>query len=799
LKKYFGMILNNKTSSPIKLLISFHKLFEQYELLAQSENVWMAEKAKSILKIAETYPELKNGFSDMSIIKTREAQIAEILQDTFNPLLTKNEIKAATAPFKDAIFNLSERFKSIIADAGEDFKLEIKNMPDDDKYIMVCTIILNAYYGSDFSFRRPFHYEIPDKNGIIRFYKILYNADFTEVIKSSGAPNITQEDIDSLMDNFDDIALWKKLFPENGYTLKGFVISNIFDVTDDFAISEIKSNLIAENKRQDKNFIKDLQSIFQSFLKITDIKVGFSVYNKEEGLFERVYGEGMHSFLLNDNPMGNCADMLCKSSYKKLLEEKKHIAVSNVEKTFHATQGKVPHIKMLHEQGFKSAIFAPIANKDGLMGILELVSNQPKALNSINANKLENVMPYIVATVERSKTDQENLIEAVIQQECTSIHKSVHWRFKQAAQAFIKENILQNKNIPFRKIAFKNVYPLFGQIDVKGSSEARNLATQKDLSDQLELAKSIIDKANTDLNMPVYDQVAFQINTFLTQVEKAFKVDSEHVISLFLKNEVSSLLNLIKKTNTNLVSEIDGYFEQIDKDLKVLYKHRKNYDDTISLINKNMSTIIDDRQVEAQKIYPHFFERYKTDGVEHNMYIGESITREDSFSLIYLYNLRLWQIQVMCDMENAFYSNQDIYPLKLDMASMILVFNQPLSIRFRMDEKQFDVDGTYNARYEVVKKRVDKAFIKGTEQRVTEKGKLSIVYSQQEDEEEYLQYVRFFQSKKMLDTDLEVVELQDLQGVTGLKAIRVSILYRNNKTDSTNYYTYNDLMDVIEN
>ncbi|WP_417237866.1 GAF domain-containing protein [Bizionia sp.] len=793
------MALNNNTSSPIKLLISFHKLFDQYELLAQSENVWMAEKAKSVLKIAEMYPELKAGFSDMSLIKKRETQIAEILQDTFNPLLTKNEIKAATAPFNDAIFNLSERFKSIIAAAGKDFKLEIKNMPDDDKYIMACTIILNTYYGYDFNFRRPFHYEIPDKNGIIRFYKILYNADFTEVIKSSNAPNITQEDIDSLLDNFDDITLWKKLFPENGYTLKGFVISNIFDVTDDFAISEIKSNLIAENKRQDKNFIKDLQSIFQSFLKITDIKVGFSVYNKDEGIFERVYGEGMHSFLLNDNPMGNCADMLCKSSYKKLLEENKHVAVSNVEKTFHLTQGKVPHIKMLYEQGFKSAIFAPIANKDGLMGILELVSNQPKALNSINANKLEDVMPYIVATVERSKTDQENLIEAVIQQECTSIHKSVHWRFKQAAQAFIKENILQNKNIPFREIAFENVYPLFGQIDVKGSSEARNLATQKDLTDQLELAKAIIDKANTDLNMPVYDQVAFQINAFLTQVKKAFKVDSEHVISLFLKNEVSSMLNLIRKTNANLVPEVDNYFEQIDKDLKVLYTHRKNYDETISLINKNMSTIIDDRQVEAQKIYPHFFERYKTDGVEHNMYIGESITREDSFSLIYLYNLRLWQIQVMCDMENAFYSNQDLYPLKLDMASMILVFNQPLSIRFRMDEKQFDVDGTYNARYEVVKKRVDKAFIKGTEQRVTEKGKLSIVYSQQDDEEEYLQYVRFFQSKKMLDTDLEVVELQDLQGVTGLKAIRVSILYRNNKTDSTNYYTYNDLMDVIEN
>ncbi|MFD2551112.1 GAF domain-containing protein [Bizionia sediminis] len=789
----------DKTSSPMKILISFHKLFEAYQNMAANGSGLLAEKAQTILKIAEKYPELREGFSDFNILKTREAEIATILQDTFNPLLSKNEIKAATAPFDNTIFNLSDRFKSILETAGPDFNLEIKNMPSNDKYIMACTVILNFYYGYEFNFRRPFHYEIPDKNGVTRYYKILYNADFTEVIKSSTAPNISQTDIDTLLDNFEDIERWKALFPENAYTLKGFVIANIFDVTDDFAISEIKSNLIAENKHQAPNFIKKLQHIFQSFLKITDLQVGFSIYNKTDGVFERVYGDGMHSFLLNDNPIGTCADLLCQTSYKRLLEEKKHIAISNVDSRFKLTQGQVPHINMLHQQGFKSAIFAPIANAEGLIGILELVSKQPKALNSINANKLQDVMPYIVATVERSRNEHENLIEAVIQQECTAIHTSVHWRFRQAAQQFIKENIIQNKSIPFREIAFQNVYPLFGQVDVKGSSEARNKATQKDLIMQLEAAKAIIDKANINFKMPVYEQVAFQIVAYLEQVSTKFKVDSEHVISLFLKNEVSPLLKIIQQTNPALKTDINAYCKQIDEELQVLYQHRKKYDDTVSLINKHMSAILDAKQIEAQKMYPHFFERFKTDGVEHNMYIGESITRENSFSLIYLYNLRLWQIQVMCDMENAFYNAQDVYPLKLDIASMILVFNQPLSIRFRMDEKQFDVDGTYNARYEVVKKRVDKAYIKGTTQRVTEKGKLSIVYSQQADEHEYLQYVRFFQSKNMLGADLEVVELEDLEGVTGLKAIRVSILYRNEKADSKKYYTYADLMTVIKN
>tara|TARA_B100002051_G_C16515452_1_gene525006 strand:- start:461 stop:811 length:351 start_codon:yes stop_codon:yes gene_type:complete len=115
-----------------------------------------------------------------------------------------------------------------------------------------------------------------------------------------------------------------------------------------------------------------------------------------------------------------------------------------------------------------------------------------------------------------------------------------------------------------------------------------------------------------------------------------------------------------------------------------------------------------------------------------------------------------------------------------------------------MDEKRFDVDGTYNARYEVVKKRVDKANIKGTEDRITEPGKIAIIYSQKEDEEEYLKYLSFLQHQKMIDTEIEILELEDLQGVTGLKALRVKVLYSKNNDKVKEYYTYEDLISQIE-
>ena len=787
--------INDNIESPFTLKVSFNKFLEHYEELAKSEDEFVAAKARRILKTQEPYPVLREGFSDMSLLDKYKDEISFILQDSFSEVLTFNEIKTASVPFHNLIFNSSERFKNIIKNAGDDFELKIKNMPEDDIYIIACTIILHFCYGYNLNFKRPFFYEIPDQSGIMRYYKILYNADFTEIIPTDRAPEITQKDIDELLDNFDNIKIWKEKFPPDSYVYKGFVISNIFDVTDDQSISNIKSNLISNDKRKDQNFVESFHEVFQSLLNIKDLKVGLSIYNKVSDSFERVYGHGMNSFLLNELENKLCEKALCKWSYKQLLEENKYVSVSDVEKMYEISKGKAPHIKTLHDQGIKSAILAPIADDNGLLGVLELVSNKPKVLNSINANKLVDVMPYIVTAVKRSKEEEENLIEAIIQQECTSIHPSVYWRFEEEAKHFIKEQFNGNQ-VAFNKIAFKNIYPLYGQIDIKGSSVARNRATSQDLTLQLLAAKQILNDAMEIESLPFYEQLIFQIDEFLIDIENNFQVDSEQQILSFLNSDIKTIFKHLL-TDKNLMVDIENYFNSLSKKVNSLYHHRKNYDNTISEINKNMAAMLDAKQEEAQKMYPHFFERFKTDGVEHNMYIGESITRDKSFNPIYLYNLRLWQLQVMCEMENAYYQKQPEFPIALDVASMILVFNQPLTISFRMDEKLFDVDGTYNARYEIVKKRVDKAYIKGTKERITQKGKITIVYSHKQDEVEYMRYIKFLQAKHYLHDDAEIVELEDLQAVTGLKAIRVSVLYHK-KEDDKDFYTYEDLMKEIK-
>jgi hypothetical protein len=93
-----------------------------------------------------------------------------------------------------------------------------------------------------------------------------------------------------------------------------------------------------------------------------------------------------------------------------------------------------------------------------------------------------------------------------------------------------------------------------------------------------------------------------------------------------------------------------------------------------------------------------------------------------------------------------------------------------------MDEKQFDVDGAYNVRYEILKKRIDKAYIKGTDERLTQAGKVAIVWLQEKDRQEYQEYLDHLVRNGYIQPEIEDLELERMQGVEGLKAIRVTVI-----------------------
>jgi hypothetical protein len=130
---------------------------------------------------------------------------------------------------------------------------------------------------------------------------------------------------------------------------------------------------------------------------------------------------------------------------------------------------------------------------------------------------------------------------------------------------------------------------------------------------------------------------------------------------------------------------------------------------------------------------------------------------------------------ITCGMAVRAHQLRDRLPIPLETTHLILVQHAPLSIRFRFDEKRFDVDGAYDIRYEIVKKRIDKALIQGTAERVTQPGKVALIYSQPGEAQEYRAYIEYLQSLGYLAGGVEQLDLEELQGVHGLRALRVQV------------------------
>ena len=161
--------------------------------------------------------------------------------------------------------------------------------------------------------------------------------------------------------------------------------------------------------------------------------------------------------------------------------------------------------------------------------------------------------------------------------------------------------------------------------------------------------------------------------------------------------------------------------------------------------------------------------------LEFNIYMGQSITPRKKFDEIYLRNMRMWQLTVLAKAARVSNKLQQELSHPLRTTQLILAHSQPLSISFRTEERKFDVDGAYNIRYEIVKKRIDKVRIKDTNERLTQPGKIAIVYTQAKDANEYMEYIEFLQNQKLIKPGVEKFDLEELQGVIGLKALRVDV------------------------
>jgi hypothetical protein len=275
--------------------------------------------------------------------------------------------------------------------------------------------------------------------------------------------------------------------------------------------------------------------------------------------------------------------------------------------------------------------------------------------------------------------------------------------------------------------------------------------------------------------LAVFDELGHRLRKEVERIRTGITPADESSVAHMLKNDVQSLFSHLRSFGPEVISAIEAYDALIDGRLGTVYRRRKEFEESVSLLNQRISLYLDMEEAEAQNLYPHYFEKHLTDGVDYLIYMGASLSQDGSFSDLYLENFRLWQLMVSCGI--AWITEQLKRELKvtLETAHLILVSDATLSIRFRFEEKRFDVDGAYDVRHEIIKSRLDKAMVKGRSERLTQPGMIAVVYSQPQEGREVSRHMEFIASNGFLKGEVESLGVEELPGVQGLRAMRTSV------------------------
>lgn len=419
---------------------------------------------------------------------------------------------------------------------------------------------------------------------------------------------------------------------------------------------------------------------------------------------------------------------------------------------------------LLRERGAKSLLILPLVVKSvrlqassQLLGMIGIISDQVDAFDAIDEMHGKTLAPAL--TIAMRQTVNERF---------TNIHESVRWRFEEEAER-------RSLGLPPEAITFTNVYPLYGISDIRGSSNERNRAIQQDLLEQFHLGLAIAEAVCAALNTAFACQFRDDLLEKIAQLQQGVTVDAEITLLRYLQDNLELHFDFFRTCSQEAEQAILAYETAKDPDHGCIYTARAIYDQTVQNINLTLRNTWQQWQKTMQAVTTHYCDVEATDGIDHMIYAGQAI--DSNFSPFHLRSLRYEQLRAVCDCARTGFRLKAEHQTEMDITHLVLVQDCTVDITHDENtERLFDVRGTRDTRYEIVKKRIDKALDAKTHERITQPGCLTLVYSTAEEWKEYQEYLRYLHREGWVGADIEHGSVEPLQGVNGLKFARVHVL-----------------------
>lgn len=731
-----------------------------------------------LIERLEAEPALLQPGEDINLLNENQ-DLLELLGTALYPAVSEQgkNIFAMAVPYQFTFFNYSTPFRKLFVDKTEQHFL----LPADAsaeymkqvKCFLIYEHVLEKFYDIKLNGSSDFIYPVIDTDtGMRRYYKLRYDRRFIDIHLKGELPII--QDCSVCLNTFRIMDLEQQLIkmPLDLFAAEGFAVWMAEDVTTQESLDAIKKILLRKESC-DTGIINDLKKCVHALVSLNEVEVGLTPLIKLNGRFVLDESCVQHGLMGKKWKLTDKQSIAAYQMYIDLLtEHPEPLPISILDEQMFEI---APILKGLWMEGVRSYISYPIQDNDGLLGVLELASPIPNYLDLEVMRRIEPAMPLLSLALLKNKDTFNDRIEKLIKEKFTALQPCVEWKFAEVVWEFMHNNDNGCPQTVTGNVAFDQVYPLYGAIDIRNSSSERSHAIQKDLKANLDLVDATLDKVQLQVQLPLLEGLKFKNLNFRQSIDRGLPAEEELRIYEFFEKEVTPVFRRLQKFNAQTQATIEAYFSQVNDCGGYLYLFRNEYEATMEAINNTVLRYVEQEEEVLQQSYPHYFEKYKTDGVEYTIYIGQSISPDNPFDLLYLKNIRLWQLKSMAEIAGLTHRLLPLLQVPLQTTQLILIHSQPICISFRKEERRFDVEGSYNIRYEVMKKRLDKVHIRGTTERLTQPGKIAMVYSNPKEAEEYQEYTLFLQSKNLLMPGIEYLELEELQGVVGLKALRVNI------------------------
>ncbi len=638
---------------------------------------------------------------------------------------------------------------------------------------MLYSFLLDQFYNFNHNKKQEMTRSFIDRQtGLTRHFRVNIDTRFVKVTAQRPLPELNLETLQVNLNEDAGLEILEKILPLDHFHFSGFSILTITDVTVDHAAEKIKNILVDGHGKADESSYEPVVQSLKSIAGSNELEFGL-----------------LPLYRINNKLIPDI-DAYCHSVMFSLGKEKgmvKNFFIPVIEK-FVAN----PHLiffkdldvsgpshqqiaELLKQAGLKSYALLPVYHNNKLVGSFEIHTRQKNLLDERIFTKIEPAMALIAQLMQNSIDEFNTKINDTIADKFTPLQPSVQWKFNEAAWDHLYRSRLDGKPAEVQKIGFKQVYPLYGAVDIRNSTIERNRAVLKDLEYQFSHLQEVFRVMKEKSGFGLTEEFIFKCTKWQNVFRGIFTTNDEIKLNQFLNEEAHPFLRHFKDANPAVTPVIAAYFEAIEQGKGKAWQNRQQLEDSMQTINNAVNNYLDLMNDELQRAYPCYFEKFRTDGVEYDIYIGQSITPEKQFDVVYLKNLRLWQLTSMAAIAKLSYSLLPKMNVQLHTTHLIFIYSNTIDISFRNDERRFDVEGGYNIRYHIIKKRIDKVTIKNSRERLTQPGKIALIYFDQKDADEYISYIHHLQEKKILNDDLEYLELEELQGVSGLKALRVGV------------------------